>query len=715
MEAAMSRRVCIAIGVSDAAPLDALPGAILAAEEVGQWARQSGFDAVKVVTDAGSSVSTAKPVTFKRIRKALEDLLPDGEETAHFVLYFAGHGVSMNASENLWLLTDFASTGRAVSVERLKNHLACFGIRNLTIFADACSSLPDTLNTRQLIADSPIVWEKSIRPDTREMKLDRFNAAHEGDAAYMIPATTETEARCIFSGALLEALWGHSEQAFDKFVAGKITAPSLAEFLDKRVEQISKEQRLNCDPDNHPTYPIDRVFFYDKAAPPKQPIPPFKPWPQKAVPYVTDAVLPAPQEPQRTPGGTSLGGLFGGLGAGTGTRQQGQTKNFQSEAGFDFSAFKKMTDGDDDLRELLGPDFGASHPRINTGIPLPDLSVSAVGALERMIRSRSRKSDEGLREHQRQRHDWREKAALQQIEAEVAKKQTRQEAKRIRSALVPRKVPNPEITNLIVSGGPVKQIWLPANTSIKQLDARAGRSTIQMGRDDAVQAMVEFDDGLFAPVVLYDRLVTILARDDRGVLGWTCASPQPWERANLVVVADMIAQMETGNLSAQQSDAMATDMRMMKHVNPVLGAICAYLYDYTGDLDNIRRMAYYYARNKQPIPFDIALMGKLKMWDGTDGEISAYVPAVLRRAPDTHSGRQPFWTTSATEAVNGKVAGRCPWLRQGWTFVDDANYDSVPVPMLAKPHKYLRPQSFTSLDRAGGLKLAKLWKLVAAA
>src|SRR5262249_29119752 len=143
------------------------------------------------------------------------------------------------------------------------------------------------------------------------------------------------------------------------------------------------------------------------------------------------------------------------------------------------------------------------------------------------------------------------------------------------------------------------------------------------------------------------------------------------ERNSAAAAESAISQMESGALRADAAADLAVGLRKMKHVDPVLGVISAYLYDSIGDIDNIRRMAFYYVQHNQPIPFDIALLGQLK-GEWRDGSLWAQVPMVSKRKPGTKAEQQNLWTYSATPPTSGKVGGYWPWMRQGWAFLDDS-------------------------------------------
>jgi hypothetical protein len=137
--------------------------------------------------------------------------------------------------------------------------------------------------------------------------------------------------------------------------------------------------------------------------------------------------------------------------------------------------------------------------------------------------------------------------------------------------------------------------------------------------------------------------------------------------------------------------------------------VSAYLYESIGDVDSVRRMAFYYVERNQPIPYDIAFLGQL------DGErrnnvLHVRVPAVARRKPRTAGEERFEWTYCETPPAEGTVGGLWPWLRQGWTFmIDDAS--GLVSPGLLELVDHLSPSRFTTLDRHGAQQLALLFGL----
>lgn len=116
-------KLCLTIGVSKAPPLSYLPGAITVANEMGDWARNTGF-VTEVITDENNI-----PVTIDRIKKILLKMLPINDEVELFILHFAGHGFRDGAEQNIWLPSDWHQELRAISVEALKSRLYRHGIK----------------------------------------------------------------------------------------------------------------------------------------------------------------------------------------------------------------------------------------------------------------------------------------------------------------------------------------------------------------------------------------------------------------------------------------------------------------------------------------------------------------------------------------------------------------------------------------------------------
>jgi hypothetical protein len=175
-------------------------------------------------------------------------------------------------------------------------------------------------------------------------------------------------------------------------------------------------------------------------------------------------------------------------------------------------------------------------------------------------------------------------------------------------------------------------------------------------------------------------------------------------------VEGALATMESGSLRGTAAYDMANQLRHMRHPDPVLGVVSSYLYDSIGDIDDIRRMAFYFVSQGVPIPYDIALLGQLSgHW--RDGLLWAHVPAVSEGERSIDG--EPRWRYSSTPARTGVVGGLWPWMRQGWTFLDDtAENGSLILPGLTELTQNLAPARFATLDSYGGHELAKMFHLL---
>src|SRR5438552_1844927 len=248
------RKAAICIGVAQAGRLRYLSGAINGTRAFHAWAGALGYDAKLVIDDPN-------PVTMSRLRQELEDLLRSATTAPihRLILYFAGHGLIREVEEGLWLLSDWDRELRAVAVEVLKRRLYMYGIKQIAIFADACRSLPPDVQAADLTPDP--VLGRGPQPATTP-EIDKFISAQDGSDTYMVPGDTTDEDRCIFSGVLMEGLWGTKPEAFSTLVPNKITSQSLATYLKSEVPQVANRYKFTLNPNPIPTFSNgDDIYF----------------------------------------------------------------------------------------------------------------------------------------------------------------------------------------------------------------------------------------------------------------------------------------------------------------------------------------------------------------------------------------------------------------------------------------------------------------------
>ncbi len=594
---AEKRMAALAIGVGDAKPLPYLSGALNGARAFHTWAAALGYEATLLVDDE-------KPVTLGRLREELEALLAPPKGAIHrLLIYFAGHGLIREAEEGLWLLSDWNRELRAVAVEVLRRRLYLYGIGQIAIFADACRSLPADIQAADLTADG-VLGRGPVRQIVAPA-IDKFIAAQDGTRTFAIPGPTPDEDRCVFSGVLLQGLWGTKPDAYSKVLKDKVTSRSLGAFLQTEGPQVAARYGCTLDPTVVPTFPEgDDVYFGDG----KTPTPPFFPeWPPKEVL----------------------------VGPGVAHVERGE----QAKSG--------------------------ERPR---GIgPTPRPSVPPIGPNPSQVFAR-RLSSQG------------------------------------------RPLALETQSGFAVDGERVVAIW----TQDTAFAERHGQDNWwQVGERqgyvlrDPVPVLIQFANGLFAATTALPKFIGSVLTEQRGVSALLYreihASPRAAE-----VAEQAIAKMEHGGLRVEAKMDMAVELRKRKHADPVLGVISAYLYDSIGDVDSIRRMAFYYVEHNQPIPYDIAFLGQLQ------GErrdvLHVRVPPVARRRPRTPGEERFEWTYCETPPAEGTVGGFWPWLRQGWTFlIDDGS--TLVLPGLLELVQHLSPSRFTTLDGQGAQQLALLFGL----
>jgi len=583
-------KLCLTIGVSKSPPLSYLPGAITVAHEIAAWAKQSGFT-TETITDEGNT-----SVTVGRIRQKLLDMLPQNEEVELFILHFAGHGFRTGAEQNVWLPSDWYQEMRGISVEGLKRQLYRHGIKSLSIFSDACRSLPADIETADIAVD-PVLPRGPF--DAAQPVVDRFSAVMDGEKAFMLKGDREAPARCIFSTVMLEGLSGNRGEAFDKHLPDCVIPESLALFSKDRMKEIGERYRLKCSPDFATGIPRDHAIYFQRGKSP-------------------GGDMPAPKWPQ-PPKDPNDGNLIVEL---------------QKKLSDDFVAY------------TIGDDW-ESHTR------------------QRYIR---------------------------------------------RSFSVGRDFLT-DGTNLVVLGQTPNRIWATASVRQNAGTGRPSEYRVSTEGVTAVQVLIEFHDGVVASAVVYEDLITVLSRNKRGVIGWTCVNRWMAVQPQIESSIEVIASLQLGNLPADKVDGIAAELREMKHVNPTLGAISSYLYDYSGDIDSIRRMAYFYCYHRQAIPFDVAFMGLLP-FDGHRSGFRTNVPAVGAREPSPQNDALPRWVTRATPATLGDIAGLWPWLRQGWQFIEDPEpEEKLPAESVRDVIPFLMPSQFSSFRKEGANILIRKFRL----
>ena len=224
----------------------------------------------------------------------------------------------------------------------------------------------------------------------------------------------------------------------------------------------------------------------------------------------------------------------------------------------------------------------------------------------------------------------------------------------------------------------------------------------QDGLRQPLPLLVQLADGRWAGAAALPRFVLGLTLEPAGAVA---AIYRQAGEPDATDTEQAMARLRTGALRREQAPELVAQLRGAKHADPMLGVLAAYLHDAAADIANIHRTAYFFAERDEPIPFDIALLGGLAARRDADGLVRVTIPAVAE-----HAGARnvPSYMRCATDATEGVLAGAFPWLRQGWARLDPSGQPGLYPAGLADLAAHLSPAPFTTLDGAGGERLARL-------
>jgi hypothetical protein len=593
------RMVAVAIGVSNAQDMRYLPGALNCSKKFFEWAQALGYEAT-LVTDE------EVPVTIDRVRAAFDAILQNAVPIHRLIVYFAGHGMIRELENGLWFLSDWKKDGLAVAYESMRRRLATFGIEQIAIFSDACRSLPKSVRDLSLEERAVIpLGSRDSEPD-----LDKFVAARDGQQTYSVPGSTEADDICVFSGVLLEGLWGRKQNAFSESAPNNVTSSSLGKYLKAEVPLAARKYGLTLKPSVLPAFPEgDNIYL--TTGPLKTDSPPFE-WPPP----------PGFEFPQ-----SPLPGSAGGMG-----------------------------------RVYVPPQRESMDPGLESKMERPKLEVSLVNRL------RLQRLPPGLDTG----------------------------------------------AGFAVEGAAIVRLWTPRDVTAEPHLAPNWwkvRTSLMGHLKAPVPVLIELVNGQFGAVTAMPDFITGVVCDSRGLSAVVYRDSASNEGAQNT--EDVIGELERGGLRAEAVLDLATKLRKEKHADPMLGVFAAYLYDSIGDVGSIRRMAHFYIERAQPIPYDIALLAQVHCWNNGD-QIMANLPRVAARRPKSEKEAQNHWTYQGTDAGQGVVGGKWPWLRQGWAFLaEPTNAESTLIqPGLKGLRRNLLASRFTTLDAEGGKALAGLFQLV---
>jgi hypothetical protein len=247
-------RAGVFIGVDKTGNLQVLKDAAAGAQRMHQWALGQGIvdqTHAKLITDAGG-----KRVHPDLIYDAIKEII-DGPGVDQLIVYFAGHGVNINRSEQ-WLLTEApVKTSAAVNLSGSVELARYCGIKHVVFISDACRVAPEGLQAQNVRGVDIFPNDGAI---DRTRPVDQFFACFLGRTAAELkdPAEAAQTYSALYTNALLEALSGQRQEVIElSDTAGDtsryVRASKLESYLEgeipRRVTAMQLQGKVNQNPD----------------------------------------------------------------------------------------------------------------------------------------------------------------------------------------------------------------------------------------------------------------------------------------------------------------------------------------------------------------------------------------------------------------------------------------------------------------------------------
>ena len=254
-------------------------------------------------------------------------------------------------------------------------------------------------------------------------------------------------------------------------------------------------------------------------------------------------------------------------------------------------------------------------------------------------------------------------------------------------------------TGLVVIGTSVRDVAVASHFEIARDPGGQAWFKANPKHGLASPVLAQLENGDWAAAALYAGFIGTFTVGATGVDSFLLRANQGLSSAE-----HAMALAATGASFGDPYD-LAAKLRDFKHIDPVLGAVAAYAYARAGAIDEIRRLVYFYSEHSQPAPFDVVLLARLAITRDELG-LSAHVPAVPERAPRSQIEHDRRWTYQSTPETQVRVAGGFPWLRQGWSLLEDDF--RLEFRRLGRFAAQLGPSPVTTLKPEAGAELAAL-------
>lgn len=244
------QRAAVLIGVDRTGLLPHLKDAARGARRMESWLADQGLadDKLIVLTD-----EEGRKVTADDILSAITAIIDSDDRPDQLIVYFAGHGISLNYSE-YWLLSDAPQVAHAAVHVAASEAVARYcGIPHVVFISDACRTAGEGVRFQRVTGS---VVFPNVANTVLEGAIDQFYACGLGQAAAEVREATVPEKgfSALYTEALLQGLSGNGEIAVDwSGEIGHVRPRPLKEFLSvemkRRIERLGLQGKINQVPD----------------------------------------------------------------------------------------------------------------------------------------------------------------------------------------------------------------------------------------------------------------------------------------------------------------------------------------------------------------------------------------------------------------------------------------------------------------------------------
>ena len=643
----MNTRCAVVVAVSKTGDLAALESPIPGAKAIADLLRVNAYDVTLVTDEAG-------PVTAAQIAAAIR-LFIDQQPIRGYrllILYFSGHGYWKNEGD-LWLLSHApADAGEAISLYECADLAQDSGIENVVLISDACRSTPKGKVAARVRGS--IVFPNLNGAPGRRSKIDRLIASREGTAAYEAPIGNNG-LESVFTHCLLKAFnvpdpdmvltVSEADQTFSV-----VPNRRLEKFLLREVEDVLAKVSVKLSQE-----PVIDVVSDDAV-------------------YIARVAGNAPASPQPPP-----------------------ADSLTVEVDLTPAAIAVASTFDINIDVAGNLEIPTSPPTAGTALSSTRTIIRHAfdASLQSIVKPMTTEQLEQLHQSRPRRKNKRVRSANTVFLSDLAENFASGGLGPV-ARLVSRFESG---TGFTLTGAAVDAAFLEGpnsgNNSIDVIE-RGGKDAIGIlrvwldGRTSTTMLLV-LDNGRGIPLaVLAGYIGHISVRDGQvQTISYIPVDPnhgkseRPWRwdayvrnRETLERLRAIAAAAVAGNHfrfgNAERATQMATVLRDVKAVDPMLGLFAAYAYLEADSDDQIRSVQQYMLNDLNAQLFDVAMLAKQR----SSPTLSHHIPVV------------PY----------------CPILTQGWNYIRSRSIDLPPV--LAEAQDALLPGPFTTFSRPQTTKIA---------